>query len=276
MASTDTLLPLGEVTGRLRILGQSYAGMQTIPIDHIVGSVDRAVDFDRFFKPRKRGDLNQRMKSLRKAFADRPMPPISVYEASGLYFVSDGHHRVAVARQDGGEFIDADVTALKLSHAITPDVDLWQLIHTEQNRQFMERSGLADSHPELTIEFSRPIGYWELTDLLEAYAYEEGAKTGRFVSMPEATAMWFNTCWTPAQKAIANTALPKLYSFKTDADRYLWVHQKLRELRTIDRSATWQDAANARAAEPVQKSHVETARREQRKLLPKAERAAKS
>lgn len=267
--STETLLPLGEVTGRLRILGQSYVGMRTIPISQIVGSVDRAVDFDRFFRPRKRGDLNQRLKSLRKAFADRPMPPISVYEASGLYFVSDGHHRVAVARQDGGEFIDADVTAIQLSHAITPDVDLLQLIHTEQNRQFMERSGLAASHPELQIEFSRPIGYWELTDLLEAYAYEESAKRGQFVSMPEATALWFETCWTPAQKAIANTGLRETYSFKTDADRYLWVHQKLRELRTIDRKSDWQAAANARAAEPVQKSHVETARREQRPLLPK-------
>src|SRR6187399_2508537 len=141
----DTLLPLNDVTSRLRIVGQSYAGMRTIPVDRIVGSVDRAVDFDRMFRPRRRGDSKQRMNSLRKAFADRPMPPISVYEASGLYFVSDGHHRVAVARQDGAEFIDADVTALKLSHAITPDVDLLQLVHTEQNRQFMERSGLAAS-----------------------------------------------------------------------------------------------------------------------------------
>ncbi len=149
-------------------------------------------------------------------------------------------------------------------------MDLLQLVHTEQNRQFMERSGLAASHPELQIEFSRPIGYWELTDLLEAYAYEESAKRGQFVSMPEATALWHDTCWVPAQKAIANAALPQLYSFKTDADRYLWVHHKLRELRTIDRNSDWQAAADARAAEPVQKSHVETTRREQRPLLPKA------
>ena len=266
--SADTLLPLREVTGRLRVVGQSYVGMRTIPINRIVGSVDRAVDFDRVFRPRKRGDLKQRINALRVAFADKPLPPISVYEASDLYFVSDGHHRVALAREDGAEFIDAEVTALKLSHAITPEVDVLQLVHTEQNRQFMERSGLAESHPELQIEFSRPIGYWELTDLLEAYAYEESAKQGRFVTMPEATGMWFNTCWTPAQAAIANTDLPKLYSFKTDADRYLWVHQKLRELRTIDRSASWQDAADARASEPVQKSHKEIARRERRTPLP--------
>src|SRR5688500_14088394 len=100
MSATDTLVPLGEVTGRLRVVGQSYVGMREIPIRQVVGSVDRAVDFDRLFRPRKRADLRQRLNSLRQAFADRPMPPIAVYEASGLYFVSDGHHRVALARED--------------------------------------------------------------------------------------------------------------------------------------------------------------------------------
>ncbi|HWO08263.1 MAG TPA: hypothetical protein VNN80_02250, partial [Polyangiaceae bacterium] len=84
---TETLLPLNAVTDRLEIHGQAYAGMRTIPINRIVGSVDRAVDFDRLFRPRRRGDLKHRMKGLREAFAENPMPPISVYEASGLYFV---------------------------------------------------------------------------------------------------------------------------------------------------------------------------------------------
>jgi hypothetical protein len=91
----DTLLPLGEVTDRLRVVGQKYVGMRTIPIYHIVGSVDRAVDFDRVFRPRQRGDLRKRLNSLREAFADRPLPPISVYEASELFFVNDGSSRGA-------------------------------------------------------------------------------------------------------------------------------------------------------------------------------------
>jgi hypothetical protein len=40
-------------------------------------------------------------------------------------------------------------------------------------------------------------------------------------------------------------------------------------MRTIEPSTDWQAAAEARAAEPVQKSHIETVRREQRKLLPR-------
>jgi len=45
--AADTLLPLGEVTRRPRILGKSNVGMRTIPINRIVGSVESAVDFDR-------------------------------------------------------------------------------------------------------------------------------------------------------------------------------------------------------------------------------------
>jgi hypothetical protein len=270
MAAVDTLLPLGEVTGRLRLLGQKYRGIQTIPIDKVVGSVDRAVDFDRVFRPRNRGDLKKRLNSLREAFGDRPMPPISVYEASGLYFVSDGHHRVALARQDGAQFIDAEVTSLRLSHELHPNVDLLELVHTEQNRQFMEQTGLAARHPEAQIEFSRPSGYWELKDVIEARGYEISVQRGEFVPMPEATSDWYETCWIAAQEAIDATQLRQRYSFKTPGDLYLWVHYKLRELRTIDRSADWIDAAASRANEPVSREHIKAARRERRTPLPRA------
>ena len=274
MTAANTLLPLGEVTGRLRVIGQNYAGMRTIPIKRIVGSVDRAVDFDRVFKPRKRGDLRRRLNGLRAAFADRPLPPISVYEASDLYFVNDGHHRVALAREDGAEFIDAEVTALRLSHELHAGVDLLELVHTEQNLQFMEQTGLAVHHPEAQIEFSRPIGYWELKDLIEAHAYEISAKRGEFVAMPDATADWYETCWVGAQAAIDATGLRQRYSFKTPGDLYLWVHAKLRELRTIDRSAGWTAAAACRASEPVSKEHIKLARRERRTPLPRRGSAA--
>lgn len=268
MPANEGLLPLREVTGRLRLLGQSYAGIRTIPIEAIVGSVDRAVDFDRFFKPRARGDLRNRLNSLRAAFADKPMPPISVYEASGLYFVSDGHHRIALARADGAEFIDAEVTALRLSHELHRGVDLLELVHTELNRQFEEQTGLTDRHPEADIVFSRPAGYWELRDLIEARAYELTAERREFVPLPEATSDWFDTCWVAAQRAIDTTGLRERYSFKTPGDLYLWVHYKLRELRTIDRSADWVDAAACRAAEPVSRAHRKAAHRERRTPLP--------
>src|SRR6476469_97663 len=85
-AMADALLPLRAVTSHLRVLGEHYVGLREIPIDQIVGSVDRSVDFDRLFRTRRK-DLRRRMDALKAAFGDRPLPPITVYEAGGLYFV---------------------------------------------------------------------------------------------------------------------------------------------------------------------------------------------
>jgi hypothetical protein len=73
---------------------------------------------------------------LHNVFPDWVVPAISTYEVDGTYFVVDGHHRVALAHELGMEYIDAEVTALTTSHALTPDVDVRQLIHTEQHRIF--------------------------------------------------------------------------------------------------------------------------------------------
>ncbi len=81
------------------------------------------------------------------------------------------------------EYIDAEVTAITTSHALTPDVDVRQLIPTEQHRIFKKRSGLLVRHPEPKIEFSRPSGYAEILDLVEAHAYELSLRTGKLVPM---------------------------------------------------------------------------------------------
>lgn len=65
--STDALLPLRDVTSHLRVLGEHYVGVREIPIDRIVGSVNRSVDFDRFFRTGKR-HLRKRLDALRDAF----------------------------------------------------------------------------------------------------------------------------------------------------------------------------------------------------------------
>jgi hypothetical protein len=41
------------------------------------------------------------------------LPPVSLLELGGDYFVNDGNHRVSVARFHGVEWIDAEVTESK-------------------------------------------------------------------------------------------------------------------------------------------------------------------
>ena len=62
--------------------------------------------------------IGQRLASVRRAFPDGAFPPISVFEIGGSSFVSDGHKRVAVAREMGIDLIDI---SRELVSSVEPD-----------------------------------------------------------------------------------------------------------------------------------------------------------
>ena len=244
------LLPLDEVRRRLGAVGQSDGGLKPIPVERIVGSVDRSGDFDRSFGSRK--SLSRaRLGSLRSAFAERELPPIDVYEVGGLYFVSDGHHRVALARERDAHFIDADVTVLHTDYELPPDVDVARLVHTEQQRTMMERSGLAAARPDARIEFARPRGYPELLETIKAHGYDLALKRGELPSKEKIAADWYDAVFLPGVAAVHEAGLPDLYPFKTEADLFLWIYERRRDLRVIDPEADFDAAADFAAEEGV-------------------------
>jgi hypothetical protein len=245
------LLPLDEVRRRLRITGQSYAGLREVPLDRIVGSVDRSADFSRDFRSR-RALSRSRLAGLRAAFPNGAFPPIEVYEAGGLYFVADGHHRVTLARERGAEFVDADVTALHTNYSLPPDVDVAQLVHTEQRRMLFEESGLAVSRPEAVIEFARPRGYPELLEVIKAHGFDMArARGGELPAAEEIAADWYDTVYVPGVAAVRRAGLVEAHPYKTEADLFLWAYERRRDLRAFDPFASWDDAAAYAAREGV-------------------------
>jgi hypothetical protein len=236
------LLPLEEVQRRLRIVGQSYKGVRPIEVGRVVGSLDRSGDFDRNFRPRRNASM-QRMASLRSAFPDGDMPPIEAYEVGGAFFVSDGHHRVALALERERAFIDAEITRLETNFEIGPDVDVRQLIHTEQQRTLLHESGLAEARPDVVIEFSRPGGYPELLELIKAHGYDLARRRGKLPHATEVAADWYDQVFAPAVAALHREELPELYLYKTDADLFLWVYQRRRALRVLTPDADFHHAA---------------------------------
>jgi hypothetical protein len=245
------LLPLDEVRRRLRVVGQAAGGLQAVPIERIVGSVDRSGDFGRDFGPRRRLS-RRRLASLRTAFAERELPAIDVYEAGGLYFVSDGHHRVALARERGAEFIDAEVTHLRTNYELPPDVDVARLVHTHQQRVMMEESGLAESRPQAEIEFARPRGYPELLETIKAHGYDLArAADGSLAPAAEIAADWYDNVFLPGVDAVRRAGLGERYPFKTEADLFLWIYERRRDLRVLDREAGFDEAAAFAADEGV-------------------------
>jgi hypothetical protein len=107
---SDRILQLDEVVGALGMRGERHLGLQTIPLDTIVGTASSRRDFDRHFRPTS-NRVRSRWEQL--ALAERrgaAIPPIEVYRIGGLHFVSDGHHRVSIAAATGQQTIDAYVT----------------------------------------------------------------------------------------------------------------------------------------------------------------------
>ena len=87
---------------------KQYAGLKQIRVNQIVGSVGRANDYDRFFRPLKK-NLAQRWVNIALLWEQAGWEAIQVYKVKNEYYVLDGHHRVSVAYALGAAFIDAEV-----------------------------------------------------------------------------------------------------------------------------------------------------------------------
>jgi hypothetical protein len=223
------LLPLDKATEKLRPFQRRYVGLRAIPLSQIVGTDSRERDFDREFLPR-RTDIGPRWRGVEQAFPEGDFPPILVYQLGDAYFVVDGHHRVAIARQRGMATIDAEVTELRARWHLPADADLLELIHANQERIFMDDSGLAEAHPELRIRFTRPVGYLELLENVQIHGYHLMLETGRVLSRAEIASDWYGRVYLPTVEAIDREGLDGICPNATYPDRFLWVQQRRREL----------------------------------------------
>jgi hypothetical protein len=223
------LLSLDEVSRRLRAFEQTYVGIRPIRVADVVGTVSRVDDFDRDFLP-KRSKIQERWRNVEDSYPEGDFPPIVVYELDGRYFVVDGHHRVAIARQRGIEFIDAEITRLRSRTQLPPDADIGAIIMAEQHRRFLEESGLERARPEATIEFSRPQGYIELLEHIKIHGYHLVMERHEVLSVEEIAGDWYDRVYLPTVDAIHREGLTELWPKATDADLFLWVGQRRREL----------------------------------------------
>jgi hypothetical protein len=239
-----SLLPFAEASRRLQAAARTYRGIQQIPLAAIIGSVDRVEDFDRHFHPR-RAVSRRRMDQLRAASAVGALPAIVAFEVGGAYFVEDGHHRVALAREQGAEFIDAEVTSLITDYVVEPGVDVCQLLHTEQHQRLLDETGLARVRPDADIQFTLLDGYTQLRDVIHAYGYELSRERGTLLSPDDVAASWYDTVYRPGIDAVDRADLPRLYASwrATDGDLFLWVYQLRRDLRAHDAHLDFDAAA---------------------------------
>jgi hypothetical protein len=107
--TSNRLLSFDDVRRELAANNRLYRGTRVVEVNEIVGSVGRWRDFDRSFLPARAG-VEARWKRIDRAFQrSEDMPPVELYEIGDSYFVSDGHHRVSVARYHDVPTLEATV-----------------------------------------------------------------------------------------------------------------------------------------------------------------------
>lgn len=107
---------LAEATAGRAILGHAYVGRQTVPLNQISGSATRARsrDFDANFRPLTRHNADRWQYIAAASRRGKRLPPVTLIEVNGVYFVEDGHHRISVAKAENRPDIEAEVTVLQM------------------------------------------------------------------------------------------------------------------------------------------------------------------
>src|SRR4051812_26337190 len=143
-SDVSMILPFDEVVDALGRTGERSLGLQTIPLDSIVGTVGRTHDFDRSFRPTSNRSRPRWERIANAQRRGKGMPPIAVYRIGDMHFVRDGHHRVSVARAQGRNDIDAYVTEVTTKIGADRAIRLADLPLKDHLRMFLERVPLND------------------------------------------------------------------------------------------------------------------------------------
>ena len=240
------MLPFEEVVEALGRTGQVDLGLQVVPLDAIVGSVDRTVDFDRGLRP-----TSARLRSRweRIAAAQRrgeALPPVSLYKIADLYFVRDGHHRVSVAKSLGRKDIDAYVVEVITRVKLGQETRVSDLPLKDHERLFRERVPLPRELRQ-RIAVSDPWDFGTLSEAVEAWGFRAMQSRGTYMDRGEVAQLWFREEYEPVVELLRAGDLIDRDETETDAylrvagDRYRalrtheWSDEVLEELRRADR-----------------------------------------
>ena len=102
------------------VAGRVDKGFKEVPVDKIVGSVGRSHNLRSDFFYKTGQAVTARFRRVGQAMAEgKSLPPLELYkvkepEQPSTYYVVDGHHRVAMAKQLGQDALDAHVVEYRV------------------------------------------------------------------------------------------------------------------------------------------------------------------
>ena len=213
-------LSFTEVVDALGRRAERSLGVQVIPIDSIVGSVDKVRDFDRRFRPTSGRSRERWEKMARGSRTGEAFPPIDVYKLGHLYFVRDGHHRVSVARALGTRVIEAFVTEIDTVISTEGIGGRRDLDAKNWGLRFLKRVPLTGQR-RAAVECADPANYHRLAEMVEAWACRLMHREGVYVDQPTMARRWYDEEYSPVLRLIDEAGVRG--PDETGADAYIRV-----------------------------------------------------
>lgn len=162
-------------------------GLRLVEVSRIVGSATRVHELAANFRLlHPSADDEERFRGVLTAFIrGDDIPPVELYKFGFGYYVRDGHHRVAAARELGHKDIAARVTELAPLH----DEAAEQAFYAR--RAFEQETGID------RIGAASGDSYGHLVNAIDAYRREHGLD-----SLPEAAGRWYETVYLPLRRRV--------------------------------------------------------------------------
>ncbi len=223
------VLPYDEVVQALGFVSERRIGLSVVALDAIVGSVDRAGEFDRRFRPTS-GRVRSRWEHIAAMMRrGQSLPPVDLVRIGEIHFVRDGHHRVSVARALGRTDIDAYVTEVITRVGAERTITLGDLPLKSLERVFFERVPLPD-HARGEIALADPWDYARLAEAVEAWGFRTSQDREEAIGRRETAYQWLHEEYRPV---VAMLREADLIAGRTETEAYLRVSaERYRLLRT--------------------------------------------
>jgi hypothetical protein len=219
---SDELLPWQEVSKQLNLVHPNKRYLENVPLDKIVGSVNRYHDFNRKFYPLSDDD-EYRWAKVDHLVETQGLEPAEVYKVGDAYFVYDGNHRVSVARQNEAAQIEAYVTEFRSPVEVLPDDSLLDMVLRMEYEELVEDTFLDELPFDLNLQVSIPGRYREVYEHISVHRYYMGLEQQREIPMLEATESWAKNVYLPVVKVVRDLKVLKDFPDRTETDLYLWL-----------------------------------------------------
>ena len=208
-----------------------YLGLRTVPVDNIVGSVNRWRDFDARFRIKNRATMHRYRKIKQAVEQGSTLPPVSLYKVRDKYYVVDGNHRVAAAKEVGQTYIDAEVIEFFPPPDSEPNL-IWR-----ERSIFEHKTGLND------IELTELGAYDKLLMQIEQYRQEESETLGMELTLQNAAASWEQEIYKPVCRLIREQGLLHEFPGRTEADLFLYAsYHKVAKSRLTKQKVSYKEA----------------------------------